>query len=121
MKTLILALALLSLNAFAGEAYTCTQLDVVGGPGLTLTLTQIGDSEIREGRPYRFHLVLAAPGAVILDEVATVQTEDVMFSFRVKSKPIKGMIYLDELDQTWLTIKGQRMDFDCNDATVIGR
>src|SRR5688572_18330166 len=103
---LMLALSLTSSMAFAGEKFICQQTDGDRYSPKKMILTQIGTAEIREGKPYSFKLeVFEGRGSEAkISETVTVETEDVMFGFKNKVKKISGMIYLDELDQTWLKV-----------------
>jgi hypothetical protein len=115
MKIALIALALtVSAPAFAGQTYNCREVKSGIGPATkSVLLTQIGNTPIEEGRAYQFNLKIADRGRVIVDERAVVTTEDVMFFFEVKGKRIAGTIYMDELDQSNLTIGNQSFRLDC--------
>jgi hypothetical protein len=114
--SLVLALSILTSVAFAGEKYICTQADSEDFAPKKLVLTQIGHEEVQEGKTHSFKLELfqGRDRKALVSETVSVRTEDVMFSFSNKSKKISGMIYMDELDQTWLKIGKEEMHFDCN-------
>lgn len=119
MKKMMIFTALMTLavsaSAQAGQKYICKEISPKLNPK-TLVLTQIGNTRIVEGRQAKFKLEVFVKNtaAPVISEIAVVETEDVMFAFQVKGKSIRGMIYLDELDQTSLTVNGKRFDFDCN-------
>lgn len=117
MKLIIAAIVLMtSTLAFSGEKYICKELKESWESKSSFILTQIGDEEVREGQKHTFMLEVYEGNSSkpVLAEKVTVETEGVMFAFKNSAKKIKGMIYLDELDQTYLTIKGKTTHFDCN-------
>ena len=73
-------------------------------------------SVFEEGAKFAFQLEVFEGNSskAVLSEKVTVETEDVMFGFKNSAKKITGMIYLDELDASYLTIKGKTTHFDCN-------
>lgn len=113
--------SILSVPVFAGSKYICKELDSKDDVGRTLILTQVGHAKIEEGKHYNFQLELFQNynSTPVLSEAVTVTTEDVQVFFKnAKNKRTKlsGTIYLDELDQTSLTIRGPRKleyRFDC--------
>ncbi len=117
MKLLIAAIILISsTQTFAGEKYICKEKKESWESKTSFILTQIGDATLKEGEKYSFQLEVfeGNSGRPLLSEKVTVQTEDVMFGFKNSAKKITGMIYLDELDASYLTIKGKTTHFDCN-------
>lgn len=117
MKLLIAAIVLMtSTLTFAGEKYICKEKKESWESKTSFILTQIGDADVKEGEKYAFHLEVfeGNNSKPLLSEKVTVQTEDVMFGFKNSAKKIYGMIYLDELDASYLTIKGKTTHFDCN-------
>lgn len=117
MKAIFTLLVLVSTSiAFAGEKYICKQITASSEDKVTMIITQIGDAKIEEGKKFAFTLELFEVGnsKPVLSEKVTVETEDVMFAFDNKAKKIKGMIYMDELDQAWLYVGTKKYDFDCN-------
>ncbi len=118
MKLLsVFVILLFSTVSFAGEKYICKQITANSWDDkVTMVLTQIGDEQIKEGVSYKFKLELFSGRSATpkFSETVIVETEDVMFSFVNKAKKVNGMIYLDELDQTWLYVGQDKYDFDCN-------
>lgn len=118
MKSLLALITLLtSITAFAGEKYICKEITENSWDSKrTLILTQVGNIEINEGVKYTFTLEVFEGNSskAIVSEKVTVETEDVMFAFSNKAKKISGMIYMDELDQTWLKVGKNEWHFDCN-------
>lgn len=109
MKKLFFALSLLiGPAAFAGESYVCKE---IGRGNHVLKLTQVGDDDIQEGAKYPFYLELYRGKKFMHSQYVTVTTEDVMFEFQ--GHKLTGMIYLDELDQTHLTLNAKEYRFDC--------
>jgi len=115
MKLALVALALtISAPAFAGQNYNCREVKSGIGPATkSVLLTQIGNLPIQEGQSYNYNLKIADRGQVIVNERAVVTTEDVMFFFEVKGKRISGTVYMDELNQSSLTIGNQSFTLEC--------
>lgn len=115
MKLAIIALSLaLSAPAFAGQTYNCREIKSGVGPAAkSMLLTQIGNTPIVEGQPAYFNLKIADKGVIIVNARAVAMVEDVMFQFEVKGQNISGTIYLDELDQTSLTLGQKNFRFEC--------
>mgnify|MGYP000473180231 CR=1 FL=1 len=111
MKKSILVLGLLisSMAQAAGAKYVCTQQGG-GAAARTVVLTQTGDREILENRAEDFRLEVYEAGQVTatLEKDGKVLTEDVMFSFKSDDRAVSFMIYLDEMDQSSLRVRGQR-------------
>lgn len=118
MKSLLALVVLASsISAFAGEKYICKEITENSWDSKkTMILTQVGDIEVKEGVKYTFKLEVYEGNSSkpVVAENVTVETEDVMFGFNNKAKKISGMIYLDELDQTWLKVGKNETRFDCN-------
>lgn len=101
-----------SISAFAGQKFICKEIN----GSKKLVLTQVSTTPVRGGIKSQFKLeifernssrpVYAAP--------VIVQTEDVMVAFENKAQQLSGMIYLDELDQTYVRIGRSELSFDCN-------
>ncbi len=114
MKSILGLLVLMTAtSAFARVQYVCQEQG--NRAPRTMILTQISTGRIQEGVKYVFGLELrdSRTGTVLLAERVNVETEDVMFSFSNRQRTISGMIYLDELDQTWLEIGRNKLRFDC--------
>lgn len=118
MKSLLLMIVLTSaFSAFAGDKYICKEMTENSWDSKrTMILTQLGNIQIKEGVKYDFKLEVFEGNSSkpIVSEKVTVETEDVMFGFSNKAKKIEGMIYMDELDQTWLKVGKSEWHFDCN-------
>lgn len=118
MKSLLALIVLASsITAFAGEKYICKEITENSWDSKkTMILTQVGNIDIKEGVKYNFTLEVYEGNSAkaVVSEKVTVETEDVMFGFENKAKKISGMIYLDELDQTWLKVGKTETRFDCN-------
>lgn len=104
--------------ASAGEKYVCVEFDRATGDlkNSTVVLQQTGRGEIREGKPMGFSLEKFI-GAEIVQDLGvqgTVLTEDVSFLFKSADQKVKFHIYLDEMDQSSLTVNGAaRGDYIC--------
>lgn len=118
MKTLLAVIVLsVSTSSFAGIKYICKEITKNSWDNKkTMILTQIGNASVEEGVKYPFQLEVFESGnsRAILSEKVTVETEDVMFGFSNKAKKISGMIYLDELEETSLTVGKKEYRFNCN-------
>jgi hypothetical protein len=125
MKALLATFALLlcfaplakaSTDVISYSKFVCKQIDLKHGEAArTFVLKKIGDVAINEGVEYKYQFLLFN-GIDRAPEIATVvkvTTEDVMFNFENKARGISGMIFLDEYDQTSLTIDGQDLRFAC--------
>lgn len=118
MKTLLAAMTLfISFQSIANTKYICKEMTRNSwDEKRTLILTQMGRGTIEEGKKYSFMLEVYGRNTSksILTEKVVVETEDVMFGFSNHTKQISGMIYLDELDQTWLRVGRTEVRFNCN-------
>jgi hypothetical protein len=122
-STLIRSILAFGLIAFlagssahaAGTQYVCKE--ITGGNKRTAVLTQDGNQRIREGVEVPFHLEILPSGESVptLAVRGTVQTEDVMFTFKSQDESVTFGIYLDEMDQAYLSVRGKKdVRFDCN-------
>ncbi len=115
MKILAALLFVFGSSAFAGtpEEYTCRELGRGKHVLTVLTLVQIGDEPVREGKKYLFNLTMtnAESDTIVEYQIVEVETEDVLFSFNGAN--LSGMIYLDEMDQSWLEIGRRNFSFNC--------
>ena len=103
----------LSVNA-AGTKYICKER--TDYQKQTLILTQISEREIKEGVKERFVLEVFQ-GSEKNPRLVTkgfVSTEDVMFSFKSDDKNVSAMVYLDELEESYLSEGSKTTHFDCN-------
>ena len=119
MKSLFaLVVLLVSLNTFAGTKFICKEnTESRWDSKKSMILTQLGHVKIKEGVVYDFKLEIYDTNSShkpFVSEIVSVETEDVMFGFSNKIKKIEGMIYLDELDQTWVKVGKTEMSFNCN-------
>jgi hypothetical protein len=115
--TLTIALLLISNQAFSGEKYVCQEIDYDADQykQRTVVLTQLNDKKIEENVAAPFMLELYEAVDVTPDLVVKgdVLTEDVMFAFESKDKSVRFQIYLDELDESTLTLKGIDSSYIC--------
>lgn len=112
----VLSLVLSNSAVAAGAKYICKQTnDLPGYQKITAILEQNGNSIIKEGKAYPFTLELYQSGErkPFLKRVVFAQFEDVQFTFGNSSEGISGWIYLDELDQSGLNLKGEKVALDC--------
>jgi hypothetical protein len=95
---------LASAQAFAGSKYVCNEQ----GGKKTIVLTGENES-LKEGEKYSYTLELFEKSEVMSDlrVEGTVETEDVMFSFTSNDGKVSFMIFMDEMDQSHLTLNGK--------------
>ncbi len=117
MKTALTIAALMASMTAAhakGTKFICKETRTYG-PKKSMILTQVSEREIREGVSERFVLEVyeGSEKNPTLKTEGRVSTEDVMFQFKSYDGKVSAMLYLDELDQSNLTYKGQTTNFDC--------
>ena len=79
-----------------------------------MTLRQTSRGPVVEGKTHHFHLqVFNGAGQLLVSTPVSVETEDVIFNFQDQSGRVHGTVYLDEYDQTSLTLDGHRLTFIC--------
>ena len=121
MKLLtLLASTLIATSSFAGERYLCHQTDAESTyeaqqySPYKIVLTQVGHDKIQEGKFFPFYLeVYLDQTKPIFETAVNMRNEDVMMKFTNTAKKVSGMIYLDEMDQAYLTVGNKKMHFDC--------
>lgn len=112
----LFALTLFAPAAFAAGSYSCREIKPKYGPAtLSFQLKKIGVSAPAEGNFIRYTLEISERGAVIFRAPAVATTEDVMLHFAVKGQRVYGTIFMDELDQTSLTLQGKNYRFNCGE------
>jgi hypothetical protein len=115
MKFVIALFAFVLASASFAQDYKCGETDQASGVApRTLVLKSLSTREVREGDKVPYRLELFQGKKKVLSEKVIVEMEDVMFGFENKAKKIVGMIYLDELDQTYLYVGKDKAYFDCN-------
>jgi hypothetical protein len=120
MKSMILALmvsCVLSASAFAGEKLVCNEYSRRTSKLLqtTVVLTPMKEGEIREGQkfPYRLERFVGAEVMANLEVEGTVLTEDVSFEFTSKDKKLSFHVYMDEMNESGLTLEGKTSSYIC--------
>lgn len=118
MKNLILIFtAVLSLNTFAQDTYYCWETNNEGvRTDRLVVLTQQESERMREGKVYDFKYEFYQEDTACfpdVEAVASVEVNDVMVGFKVKGKRISGMMYLDEMHESWIKINGKQSRLDC--------
>ncbi len=97
---------------FAAEKYVCTEFDVNTKKLMqnTIVLTPKGDGKLEEGKPFGYYLesFTGASNTSTWSVEGAVKTEDVMFNFVSKDLNTTVRLYMDELDQTVLSVKGKK-------------
>ena len=81
-----------------------------------VVLTQIGDEKIEENVPARFYFELFRGPSTLadLETEGTVTTEDVYFAFNSDDNKVHFQTYLDELEESSLTLNNKdRGTFVC--------
>lgn len=113
----ILLLALVQ-NSFAkqgGNDYTCRSLAIKNQTRTQVQLHQLNHGRVEEGlnTPYEItiqtvHAKTFRPMGKALVYRGFVQTEDVMFKFESLNKQVEFMIFMDEENENWLKVTGQK-------------
>ncbi len=123
MKNLfILFILLISFNSFSFEKYVCQEYDRATKSMLnrTVILEKIGiasDHLDDEGNyeatkiPYKLSFFKGIEPFSESEHKGIVLTEDVWFEFTSKDKTITFTLYLDEWEEAYLTIKGQKTSY----------
>ncbi len=116
MKTLIaLATLTFGLSAYATgptHLFTCYGKDGRDSYVMTITGGPVADG----GRAVHRVKITSCDG-VVFDADVTVEKEDVMQSYRSRrgaEQTLSGMVYLDELNETYMDVDGEEIQFDCN-------
>lgn len=118
MKNVFLVLMALTFSAPAfarSENLYCKGMEHFQG-GVFFMKPLQGEA-IEDGNKYPYLLEIRDPfKQVIFSGVVQVEVEDVMFGFSGKAgrKNLSGMVYMDEPDQSVITIGSQKMRFDCS-------
>lgn len=113
MKKMILtALTLVSTAALAdAQKYVCNEYDRATDAlkQTTLVVMQTGEGTLIEGESMPFVLEMYKGANVIPDLTVdgVVLTEDVMFNFESNDKTVQFHLYLDEMNESSLTIEGK--------------
>jgi hypothetical protein len=112
----VLTLAGINAHAAGGTKYICKEIDAEDAKR-TVILTQNGDREFSEGErePFTLEVYKTGQKTPVLTAEGRVSTEDVMFTFRSFDRRTSFHIYLDELDQSALTVnrRSSNTRFDC--------
>ncbi|MES2962697.1 MAG: hypothetical protein V4760_02330 [Bdellovibrionota bacterium] len=120
-KAVILAVLAFSPSAFADSTkLVCRELEgdrqtvvLEIAPGQEAKLGRTGS--LKEGVKYDFVLSLYTDNQAHTSKefTGTVETEDVMFSFQSKDGKLSFQVYMDEMDQSSLTVDGKSTSFAC--------
>lgn len=120
MKSLMLSLivsSVLSANALAAEKLVCSEYSRRTSKLLqtTVVLVPSKDGELREGQkfPYRLELYKGAEVVADLEIDGAVLTEDVSFEFTSKDKKVRFHVYMDEMNESGLTVDGKTTSYIC--------
>lgn len=113
---LIFALTLFSSLSFAGDKYICREINNNTYQLKKMILTQVGDASMKEGKFYPFKLEIfdKTSSTPIYVEAVNVRIEDVMVKITNTAKKVSGIIFLDEMEATWIKIGKTSISFDCN-------
>ncbi len=124
MKTTLIAiLALLSSFSssfsFASEQYFCRG-NYETEYSRTFFAKLTSHEKILEGQKMEMLVQIRDRGEVIFDGVVDVSNEDVQVFFRSRAgqPKLRGVLYLDELDQTSVNVAGDQMSFDCGQGQL---
>ena len=123
MKTLLVLLTLfVSFSSFSFEKHVCQEYNLKTKKMLnrTLILEKIGaesDQLDENGNyeatkiPYKISFFEGIEAFSEDEHSGIVLTEDVRFEFTSNDKKIKFLLYLDEWEKAYLTIKGQKTSY----------
>jgi hypothetical protein len=117
-KAILAATALtLFVNTAKADIFQCRGNDSESGD-YTLLLENHGRmsiDDVPEGTLVPFLLILKNDGNTILKTTVLAQQEDVLFGFEAASGKVAGHIYLDELDQSSLSVDSldHGLNFEC--------
>ncbi len=107
--------ALLSTSAFA-FTFNCKGRDQ--DMDYSMVLKEVGKTNVPENTPVDYQLLIKKNSKVLFSAMVTGKSEDVMLSLRSRrgAPLLQGMIYMDELDQTTITLGAnhQVIYFNCN-------
>ncbi len=117
MKAILLALFALtaSIQAFAGaEEFSC--VGIKQSTGMTLYVKALSNTNVPEGRKMSYFLKITSRGLPVFAGNVSATQEDVMlkFFYQKTRTDLDGTIYLDELEQSWISIDNEEFRFDCN-------
>lgn len=119
MKALvILAAVFVSTNAFAIEDMTCKgNKDFGTSETVSVQIKAVGKTtnQVPEGTSVPYKITVKNDGEVWADGVVSASQEDVMFGFEGAGSfgELSGMIYLDELEQSHLSLNDMKLQLDC--------
>jgi|GEM_PF-6264150 len=117
MKNVLFALAAFTFTipAFAGEQYYCKG-NYNTPESVTLFVKALSHDHAIEGETMEYLIVIRDGSEELFKGHVTAESEDVMLSFKSRrgQPKLSGMIYMDELNQTWMKIPGKEMNFNCD-------
>lgn len=100
-----------ALSAFSAEKYVCVSYNRANDrlSQETIVLTPKLSGEVVEGvpAPYSLELFKGAKVSSLLEVDGVVNTEDVSFDFISNDKKVSFDIFLDEMNESSLTIDGK--------------
>jgi hypothetical protein len=119
MKNLFLAVLALSTSvpAFAGEQYYCKG-NFSTSESTTLFVKALSHDHAIEGEKMEYLIVIRDDAEEIFHGHVSAESEDVMLSFKSRrgQQKLSGMIYMDELNQTWMKLGNAKeaLHFNCD-------
>ncbi|MNK89331.1 hypothetical protein D3C87_1093390 [compost metagenome] len=122
MKALLVLATLLTISgtAQAFESIQCKGNEEFGtSKNVTMTMKAVDktNNDVPEGVKVPYELLVMIDNQVVVATTVQAHAEDVMFQFRSKTNrfgKVSGIIYLDELDQTSVTVNDLDFTLDCN-------
>ncbi len=113
----------LALAAGAGDLDFKCRSEAKNGRLIQIKLRQLSQGSVREGVKTPFELAVETLNSVMRDRIGELkvfrgflETEDVMVHFNSLDKKVNLTLYLDELEQTILSIKGKpRVQLECDE------
>lgn len=127
MKTVLVLLSLMFISTSQAAAFkagslnlTCTSSALLNGHPFQTDLIQNNEQAILENQEVPFHIEikgLRTPGTgkMVLPAVheGTLKTEDMTAVFNSEENEVTQVIYLNELDQSFILIKEQQFPLIC--------
>jgi hypothetical protein len=109
MKSLIFAFTMLVGSfAFAGQKYSCTELNPKPGATRSLTLTRVGKTSQWKLEVFSTVIVPNAKPTLILSSILTVTlAQDVQFNLENTAENVSFEMYLDQQQSNYLYLPSE--------------
>lgn len=119
MKHIVSAALLFAVStpAFAAPKLVCSEYNrsTQRLGQTTVVLEPASRGRIEEGTPFAYELQIYQGASVMPEETVegTVVSEDVMFDFTAKEGATTFRVYMDEMNESFLTVNGKTTYFIC--------